>query len=59
MAKTETQLLERLVRAMEKIASAVIQDYKHRSRGVIQMKDIDRAKVYGKHLGKRLRNGKT
>lgn len=25
--------------------------------GVLQMRDVDRAKVYGEHLGKKLREG--
>jgi hypothetical protein len=54
MNKKDEILLTRLVRALERIASTVIQDYKHRNRGVLQMKDIDRAKVYSKHLGKKL-----
>lgn len=52
--KEELELLRRLTRAMEKIASAVIQDHKHRRRGIFQMKDVDRAKVYVKHLGRKL-----
>ncbi len=55
MSQSNDKLLLRLTIALEKIASAVIQDYKHRKRGVLQMKDIDRAKVYNKHLGKKLR----
>lgn len=51
----EKELLRRLVKALEKIASAVIQDYKHRNRGILQMKDVDRAKIYSKHLGRKLR----
>lgn len=55
MRKHDQDLFRRLVIALERIASTVIQDYRHRRRGVIQMKDVDRAKVYRKHLGKKLR----
>lgn len=55
MTPYELKLIERLVRALEKISKTVIQDHKHRNRGIFQMKDVDRAKVYTKHFGRKLR----
>jgi PleD family two-component response regulator len=40
----------KIARALEKIASCV-------KDGVLQMRDVDRAEVYGKHLGEKLRGG--
>lgn len=39
--------------ALERIASALERIQKD---GVIQMRDVERAEVYGKHLGQRLRS---
>jgi hypothetical protein len=39
---------ERNVKAIETVASCV-------KDGVLQMRDVDRAKVYGEHLGEKLR----
>ena len=44
----EPQALERIAVALER----VVKD------GVLQMRDVERAEVYGKHLGKKLRGKK-
>jgi len=41
----EPQALERIAAALERI----------QKDGVLQMRDVERAEVYGKHLGERLR----
>jgi hypothetical protein len=41
--------LKRIAAALERLANAVDKS------GVLQMRDVDRAKVYSQHLGKKLR----
>lgn len=44
----ELELLSRIALALEKLAGTV-------KEGVVQTEDVARAKVYGEHLGKKLR----
>ena len=46
---TVIALLERVAVSLERIASSIGDD------GVLRMRDVDRAKVYEKHLGEKLR----
>ena len=47
--REETLLLKRLTKALETLAKCV-----DKKRGCLRMNDVDRAKVYSKHLGKKL-----
>ena len=48
-ALVDTQLLARVAEALERIANRI--------DGVVEMRDVDRAKVYSEHLGKKLSEG--
>jgi hypothetical protein len=48
MTSLELELFERLVVALEQLASCVKAE-------IVQTKDVDREKVYSEHLGKKLR----